>query len=157
MEMSQILDANDIGYLVNNFTTDGLRSEIRSSRHKLKGEIEYDWQRFYEAYINSCQLAIDIQYSPRPSKNIKYKGSIEDIKSRIDDIEYIGRFINLRKTGNKYFGLCPFHSDKKSKSFVVYPGSGWHCFGCQRSGDIIDFTVLYKNISVKEVLDELDR
>lgn len=150
-----VFDASDVDELVKRFDVETLRHEISGARKRLAGEYDLDWQHYYSDYIKACQLAIDIQYEPRPAKSPQYRESIESIKSRIDLVDYIGQYVKLRKTGNKFQGLCPFHADKKSPSFTVYPGSGWHCFGCQVSGDLIDFVVKYKNVSVKEAIEVL--
>ena len=62
---------------------------------------------------------------------------IDDVKQRLDAVELIGRYVELRKAGTIYKGLCPFHSER-TPSFVVYPDRGtWHCFGsCGTGGDI---------------------
>jgi hypothetical protein len=151
-----ILDANDINYLVNNFSPDQLRAEISNAREKLKREIDWKWQAFYEDYIKACHSAISIQYKPKPHKNPKFRESIEEIKARYDLVDYISQHVKLRKSGNKFQGLCPFHADKKTPSFFVYP-TGWHCFGCLESGDIITFVSKYKNMSIKDAIEDLAR
>ncbi len=61
------------------------------------------------------------------------------LKERIDIVDYIGRTVQLRKTGTRYKGLCPFHGEK-TPSFVVYPNTrSWYCFGCNDGGDVIHF------------------
>jgi hypothetical protein len=149
-----ILDANDINYLVNNFSPDQLRAEISNARQRLKGEIDWHWQAYYDDFINACQLAISIQYKPKPHKSPQFRESIDDIKRRYDLVDYIGQYVRLRKSGNKFQGLCPFHSDKKTPSFFVYP-TGWHCFGCQKSGTIIDFVMEYEHLDLKEAIKRL--
>jgi hypothetical protein len=152
-----IFNADDINGLVERFEPGQLRHEISNARRKLAGEYDYRWQLFYEDYIKSCQLAIAIQWIPRPKDSPQYRESIESIKGRIDLVDYIGQYVTLHKSGNKFNGLCPFHSDKNSPSFFVYPGSGWHCFGCQKSGDLIDFVREYKNMDIKQAIEELSR
>lgn len=151
-----ILDDNDINYLVNNFSPDQLRAEISNAREKLKREIDWKWQAFYEDYIKACHSAISIQYKPKPHKNPKFRESIEEIKARYDLVDYISQHVKLRKSGNKFQGLCPFHADRQSESFFVYH-NGWHCFGCQKSGTIIDFEILYHNVDIKEAIERLSR
>ena len=53
----------------------------------------------------------------------------DEIKQRIDIVEYISRYTPLQKAGRQYKGLCPFHTEK-TPSFYVYPDQGsWHCYG----------------------------
>lgn len=66
--------------------------------------------------------------------------SIDEIKSRLDIVEFIGQRVELRKRGRYYVAPCPFH-EERTPSFVVYPESqSWHCFGaCSTGGDIFTF------------------
>lgn len=80
---------------------------------------------------------------------------IEQIKSRTDILETIGRVVSLKKGGKSYQGLCPFHQEK-TPSFHVYAESQrYHCFGCQKDGDLINFVQDYYNVSFKEALNRL--
>lgn len=64
------------------------------------------------------------------------------LKDRISIVDYIGRYVQLRKTGARYKGKCPFH-DERTASFVVYPETrSFYCFGCMAAGDVIDFAKL---------------
>ena len=72
---------------------------------------------------------------------------IERIKNEIDIVEYIGRFVSLRKGGKDHVGLCPFHNEK-TPSFQVIPDKKFfHCFGCKASGDVIKFLMQFKGLS----------
>lgn len=80
---------------------------------------------------------------------------IEQIKDRIDIIQYIGRHVKLRQRGKDFKGLCPFHNEK-TPSFSVVPEKGfYHCFGCERHGDIIDFVKEYDAVSFFEAIEIL--
>lgn len=80
---------------------------------------------------------------------------IEQIKARTDILETIGRVVTLKKGGKSYQGLCPFHQEK-TPSFHVYPESQrYHCFGCQKDGDLLNFVQDYYNISFKEAIARL--
>lgn len=77
---------------------------------------------------------------------MKRMSVVEEIKSRIDLVELVGQYVALRKSGNHYWGLCPFHSETKP-SFVVYPSGSWHCFGaCATGGDAIEFVKRIENL-----------
>lgn len=75
-------------------------------------------------------------------------GDFDTIKERVDIVSLIGERVPLKKAGKVYKGLCPFHVEKTA-SFQVDPERrNWHCFGCQRGGDIFTFL---------EELDHIDR
>lgn len=81
---------------------------------------------------------------------------IDEIKSKIDIVEYIGAIVPLKKAGRNFKGLCPFH-DEKTPSFMVSPDRQlWRCFGaCQEGGDIIAFVMKFDNLTFFETLKEL--
>ncbi len=81
--------------------------------------------------------------------------SIEQLKSRLDIIDVIGSYIELRKSGANFKAPCPFH-DEKSPSFVVSPSKQiYHCFGCGASGDSISFVMDYEKLNYPEAIEKL--
>jgi len=80
----------------------------------------------------------------------------DEIKEKIDIVEYVGQFVKLTKAGRNFKGLCPFHQEKTS-SFVVSPDRQiWHCFGtCGVGGDVISFLMKWENLTFYEALKEL--
>ncbi len=86
---------------------------------------------------------------------MKAERLLEEIKSKIDIVEFISDFVNLKKAGQNYKGLCPFHSEK-TPSFVVSPVKQiFHCFGCGSGGDIVSFIMKQENLSFHEALQYL--
>jgi len=78
---------------------------------------------------------------------------IDEIKSRLDIVEVISTYVPLKKSGQSYRALCPFHNEK-TPSFHVFPDSqGWHCFGsCGTGGDVFSFIMKRENLSFGEAL-----
>ena len=84
--------------------------------------------------------------------------TIDEIKSRIDIVDLVSEAgVKLRHAGRNYTGLCPFHDNKKTPAFVVWPETGtWRCFGqCNEGGDIFKFVMKRENLDFKEALNKL--
>jgi len=84
--------------------------------------------------------------------------SIDEIKSRIDILDLAAEAgVKLRRSGRNYVGFCPFHQNKRTPAFVVWPESGtWRCFGeCNEGGDIFKFVMKKEGWDFKEALQRL--
>ena len=81
---------------------------------------------------------------------------IDEIKKKLDLVEFISSYITLKKLGRNFKANCPFHNEK-TPSFVVSPERQiWHCFGsCGEGGDIVKFLMKWENITFFEALKEL--
>ena len=82
----------------------------------------------------------------------------DEIKARIDLVDLVAEAgVKLRKTGRNYTGFCPFHANKHTPAFVVWPETGtWRCFGeCNEGGDIFKFVMKKDGIDFKEALQKL--
>ncbi len=84
-----------------------------------------------------------------------YDSSLQEIKDRIDIVDLISDYVSLKKTGQNWKGLCPFHAEK-TPSFTVSPAKQiFHCFGCGTGGDIFTFLVNHDNLTFPEALNML--
>ncbi|HMO55766.1 MAG TPA: DNA primase [Roseiflexaceae bacterium] len=82
----------------------------------------------------------------------------EQIKEKIDIIDLIGAYVPLRKTGRSFIGFCPFHDNKRTPAFHVYPDTqSFHCYGCKASGTVFDFVMQREGIEFRDALEQLAR
>ncbi|MDP1899645.1 MAG: DNA primase [Rubrivivax sp.] len=82
-------------------------------------------------------------------------GFLQDLLSRVDIVDVVGRHVELRRGGANFMGLCPFHTEK-SPSFSVSPSKQfYYCFGCGASGDAIRFLTEHLGLSFIEAVREL--
>ena len=80
-------------------------------------------------------------------------GSIaEKVKQQADIVRVVGEYVRLKKSGQNFVGLCPFHSEK-TPSFAVHPVKQiFHCFGCGVGGDVFKFVMDVEKLSFPEAL-----
>lgn len=85
------------------------------------------------------------------------KSSIETLKQRLDIVEVVSSYVELKKNGANYKCICPFHNDT-SPSLVVSPSKQiYHCFACGAGGDSIKFVMEYEKLSYPETIEKLAR
>lgn len=83
------------------------------------------------------------------------EATIEEIRSRVDLVELIGEYVELKKSGTSYKGLCPFHGEK-TPSFHVQPLKQiFHCFGCHKGGNCFTFLTGVEGINFPEAVKKL--
>lgn len=76
----------------------------------------------------------------------------EEIKAKLDIVEVIREYIQVKATGANFQALCPFHREK-TPSFVISPDKQiWHCFGCGKGGDILSFVQEIEGLSFPDTL-----
>ncbi len=82
-------------------------------------------------------------------------GFIQDLLTRIDIVDVVGRHVELKKAGINHKGLCPFHGEK-SPSFIVSPSrQTYHCFGCGVHGDAVRFLTEFVGMGFVEAVQDL--
>ncbi len=80
---------------------------------------------------------------------------ISQIKDRLDIVDVVSEQVVLKKSGNHYWGLCPFHKEK-TPSFSVNPQMGiYKCFGCGAGGDALSFIMKTKNVEFMDLIKDL--
>jgi DNA primase len=80
---------------------------------------------------------------------------LEEIKNKIDIVEYIGKYVTLKQAGRNFKGCCPFHNEK-TPSFMVSPEKQiFHCFGCGKGGDVFTFTEEIEGVDFPTALREM--
>ena len=89
------------------------------------------------------------------SNMTSYQSAKDEIKQAADIVELIGQFVQLKKAGRNFIGLCPFHGEK-DPSFTVSPDKQmFHCFGCKKGGDVFAFWMDYHGMTFPEALRDL--
>lgn len=82
---------------------------------------------------------------------------IQELLSRVDVVDVVGRYVQLKKGGANFMGLCPFHGEK-SPSFSVSPAKQfYHCFGCGKNGNAISFLMEHTGMGFVEAVHDLAR
>ena len=83
------------------------------------------------------------------------ESKIEEIRNSISIVDVISEYVQLRKRGKNYIGLCPFHSEKTPSFTVTEEKQIFHCFGCHAGGNVFKFLMDYKKISFVESVQEI--
>ena len=92
---------------------------------------------------------------PRSEPAVIPQGFIQDLLARVDVVDVVGRYVQLKKAGQNFLGLCPFHGEK-SPSFTVSPSKQFfHCFGCGAHGTAIGFLMEHRGLGFVETVREL--
>ncbi|QAU35574.1 DNA primase [Janthinobacterium sp. 17J80-10] len=80
---------------------------------------------------------------------------IQDLLNRVDIVDVVGKYVQLKKGGANFMGLCPFHNEK-SPSFTVSPSKQfYHCFGCGAHGTAIGFLIEYSGVGFVDAVKDL--
>lgn len=80
---------------------------------------------------------------------------LQEIKEKLDIVEFIGGYVELKRVGSYYRGLCPFHQERNPSFFVSPERQMFKCFGCGAAGDVITFYMRIENLEFKEAVERL--
>lgn len=80
---------------------------------------------------------------------------IQELLARADVVEVVGRYVQLKKSGANFMGLCPFHAEKTPSFSVSSAKQFYHCFSCGKHGDAINFLMEHTGASFTEAVHEL--
>ena len=79
----------------------------------------------------------------------------EEIRSANDIVDVVSQYVNLKKSGSNFFGLCPFHKEKSPSFSVSATRQYFHCFGCHKGGDVFTFVSEIEKVSFKDAMEIL--
>tara|TARA_R100001244_G_C5070694_1_gene111306 strand:+ start:67 stop:489 length:423 start_codon:yes stop_codon:yes gene_type:complete len=83
--------------------------------------------------------------------------TIERIRNTADIYDVLAQYVDLKKRGRNYFGLCPFHYEK-TPSFSVTPDQQiYHCFGCGAGGNVFSFIMEHEKVTFVEAVQQLGK
>lgn len=77
---------------------------------------------------------------------------INELKDKLDIVDVVGEYVQLKKAGSSFTGLCPFHGDKHPSFSVSRDRNMFNCFSCHEKGDAISFIMKIENVSYIEAL-----
>lgn len=81
--------------------------------------------------------------------------AIEAVRNGNDIVEVVEEYVQLKRQGRNYVGLCPFHEEKTPSFTVSKEKQIYHCFGCGKGGDVIQFLIELENFSFSQALEYL--
>ncbi|MDP6568421.1 MAG: CHC2 zinc finger domain-containing protein, partial [Candidatus Marinimicrobia bacterium] len=83
--------------------------------------------------------------------------TIDQIRDTADILDIVSDYVDLKRRGRNFFGLCPFHAEK-TPSFSVAPEKQiFHCFGCGKGGNVISFVMEYEKIEFVDAVRQLGK
>lgn len=80
---------------------------------------------------------------------------VSQVRAAVDIVEVVGEYVQLKKSGRAFLGLCPFHSEKSPSFNVNAERQFYHCFGCGAGGDVFSFLMNMEQLTFPEALHKL--
>jgi DNA primase len=78
--------------------------------------------------------------------------TVEEVKGKLDIVDIVSGYISLNQAGGNFRACCPFHNEKTPSFMVSREKQIWHCFGCDKGGDVLSFVQEYEGVDFKEAL-----
>ncbi|MGE5397409.1 MAG: DNA primase [Chitinophagales bacterium] len=85
----------------------------------------------------------------------RYEDIVREIESKLDIVDIVSESCELTRKGNRYWGLCPFHSEKTPSFSVSREQQLYYCFGCHNGGNIFSFVMKQRNLEFRETVEFL--
>ncbi|ARJ56989.1 DNA primase [Campylobacter cuniculorum] len=85
------------------------------------------------------------------------KESIENLSQRVDIVDIISQYIEVRKQGSSYVCICPFHNDKNPSMHINSQKGFYHCFACKAGGDVFKFIMDYEKLDFSDAVEKVAR
>ena len=82
-------------------------------------------------------------------------GWLEELRSRVDIVSVVSEHVTLKQNGRRYWGLCPFHTEKTPSFSVNADQQLYYCFGCKAGGDVIHFVMETERMEFNEAVRHL--
>lgn len=87
---------------------------------------------------------------------VRYPPSwLDELRARADIVQVIGQYVQLKKNGRKYWGLCPFHGEKTASFSVDQEKQLFYCFGCKAGGTVLNFVMEMERLTFPEAVRHL--
>ena len=83
------------------------------------------------------------------------RSAVEAVKARVSIVDVVRRYVDLKPVSGRFMGACPFHQETKPSMSVNDEEGFFYCFGCQASGDVIDFYSRINGLEFRETLEQL--
>lgn len=83
--------------------------------------------------------------------------NVDEILARVNIMDIVSQYVQLRKAGRNFVGLCPFHKEKTPSFTVSVEKQIYYCFGCNEGGNAINFLMKYDNLTFQEAIENLAR
>ena len=77
---------------------------------------------------------------------------LEELKTKNDIVDVVGRYVQLVQRGGNFWGKCPFHHEKTASFSVNTDGNFYYCFGCHKSGDVINFIMEIESLDFNDAV-----
>jgi DNA primase len=88
---------------------------------------------------------------------MKFERLLEEIRAKVDIVDFISDYVQIKKSGQNYKALCPFHAEKTPSFMVSQPKQIFHCFGCGAGGDVVSFLMKHESLSFSEAVQVISK